>query len=70
LALPNGGARNSRYTEALLQQLPAAGRKLEDSMKAVTREVFSKTQEKQRPWVESCLMQDVVLVPQPDSRGK
>jgi hypothetical protein len=62
LALPNAGARNSRYTEALLRHLPVAGRKLEESMKEVGKDVFEATHKKQRPWVNNCLMQDVVLV--------
>jgi len=62
LALPNAGARNSRYTEALLRHLPVAGRKLEESMKEAIKDVFEATHKKQRPWVNNCLMQDVVLV--------
>ena len=65
LALPNAGARNSRYTEALLRHLPVAGRKLEESMKEAIKDVFEATHKKQRPWVNNCLMQDVVLVPAP-----
>jgi GTPase SAR1 family protein len=62
LALSNAGVRNSRYTEALLRHLPVAGRKLEESMKEAIKDVFEATHKKQRPWVNSCLMQDVVLV--------
>ncbi len=62
LALPNAGARNSRYTEALLRHLPVAGRKLEESMKEAGKDVFEATHKKQRPWVNGCLMHDVVLV--------
>ncbi len=62
-ALPNGHHRNSRYTEALLRHLPVAGRKLEESMKEVTKDVYKDTDKKQRPWYDNCLMQDVVLVP-------
>ena len=61
-ALPNDDARNSRYTEALLRHLPAAGRELEKSMKEAGKDVFKDTHKKQRPWVSNCLMQDVVLV--------
>jgi hypothetical protein len=64
-ALPNDNARNSRYTEALLRHLPAAGRELEKSMKEACKDVFKDTHKKQRPWVSNCLMQDVVLVPAP-----
>jgi hypothetical protein len=62
-ALANDGARNSRYTEALLRHLPEAGRQLEESMKAVSIDVFEKTLRKQRPWKNDCLHQSVVLVP-------
>jgi hypothetical protein len=61
-ALPNDDARNSRYTEALLRHLPAAGGELEKSMKEASKDVFKDTHKKQRPWVSNCLMQDVVLV--------
>jgi len=63
VALPNDLARNSIYTEALLRHLPIAGRKLEDTMKAIRIDVFNTTCKKQRPWDESCVMQNVVLVP-------
>ena len=63
VALPNKDARNSRYTAALLRHLPAAGRHLLLSMQKVNKDVFEGTQKKQRPWVNHCLMQDVVLVP-------
>jgi len=64
VALPNDLERNSIYTEALLRHLPIAGRTLEETMKAIRIDVFRKTCKKQRPWDESCVMQNVVLVPQ------
>ena len=62
-AYSDNAARNSRYTEALLRHLPVAGRRLEESMKEVTKDVFKHTGQKQRPWYNNCMMQDVVLVP-------
>ena len=63
VALANDGARNSRYTEALLRHLPEPGRQLEESLKEVSIDVFEKTLRKQRPWKNDCLHQSVVLVP-------
>jgi hypothetical protein len=62
-ALANDDARNSRYTEALLKHLPVTGRQLEESMKEVSKDVYNKTQKRQRPWTHNCLHQSVVLVP-------
>ena len=69
VAQANDNARNSRYTEALLKHLPVPGRTLEESMKSVTTAVYNKTNKEQRPWLNSCVMQRVVLVPGDVSTG-
>jgi uncharacterized caspase-like protein len=61
-ALPNAGARNSFYTQALLKHLPVPDRQIEMSLKEVSIEVFNKTKKDQRPWQYHCLHEDVVLV--------
>ena len=63
LAMPNALARNSYYTEALLQHLPVAGRTLEETMRVVGNDVYLKTRKKQRPWFNSCMLEHVVLAP-------
>lgn len=54
--------RNSPYTEALLQRLPEPGRELEASMKEVSGHVMKDTNAWQRPWFNTCLTKEVLLV--------
>jgi hypothetical protein len=61
-AYPNDVARNSFYTEALLRHLPVPDREIEKSLKEVSKDVFKKTQKKQRPWKNDCLHEELVLV--------
>jgi hypothetical protein len=63
VALANGNERNSRHTAALLKQLPVPGRPIAMAMQAVRSEVLVSTGQAQRPWENSCLTEDVVLVP-------
>jgi uncharacterized caspase-like protein len=62
VALANPNARNSRYTAALLKQLPVVGQPLEVSMRKVCAEVFEQTEQRQKPWVNASLTVPVVLV--------
>jgi tetratricopeptide (TPR) repeat protein len=57
----DGEGRNSPFTEALLKHLPEPGVEIEQAMKRVKADVYSKTNGRQRPWHNSDLIQSVFL---------
>jgi len=58
----DGTARNSPYTEALLQQMQIPNRKIEDILKETGKVVSVSTQNRQVPWYNSSLIGDFYML--------
>jgi chloramphenicol 3-O-phosphotransferase len=61
VAMADTHGKHSRYTKALLEHLPKAGRRLQDSMLKVGKDVLRDTNQCQRTWTTDCLTEAVVL---------
>ena len=59
----DGDGRNSPFTTALLKNFGTPGVDIEDTMKAVRRDVYTDTKKDQEPWMNSSLREDFYLVP-------
>jgi tetratricopeptide (TPR) repeat protein len=58
----DGEGENSPFTTALLKHFPTPGVELEQMMKRVKKDVFTSTEERQQPWVNSALRDEIYLV--------
>jgi tetratricopeptide (TPR) repeat protein len=58
----DGDGKNSPFTTALVKHLATPGLELEQMMKRVKKEVYTATEKRQQPWVNSALREEIFLI--------